>query len=223
MLQLDACARGDRDLLDVATGQVQRDVAEAVDVEHRCDGGALGQLRHRDVEGDEGFGIERRAELRKRNAACEVRGGGGEQVARVERPGDRAQRVLGVRELVRGDDPRAARSREEQPVVGPDVDAVAGVLERERPARPADARIDDRQMHADRHVADRVREDQRPLENRLRRNAVRDVDDLDLGRDAFHHPVARADEVVLQPEVGEKRDEHALSLTRLLGRAMIGR
>ena len=62
-------------------------------------------------------------------------------------------------------------------------------------------------MHALRHERQRVRQRERALEHRLRRDAVRDVDDLDLGRDPLHHAVTGADEVVLQPEVRQERDE----------------
>ena len=43
----------------------------------------------------------------------------------------------------------------------------------------------------------------------LRRDPVRDVDDLRLGRDPLDHAVAGADEVVLKPEVAQEGDEHA--------------
>src|SRR5262245_15066463 len=68
-------------------------------------------------------------------------------------------------------------------------------------------------MHSDRHEADRVREDERALEDRRRRDAVCDVDDLRLWCDALHDAVAGAHEVVLQPEVAQERDEHARSVT----------
>ena len=72
----------------------------------------------------------------------------------------------------------------------------------------ADARIDDREVDADGHVRQRVREHERALQHGLRRDPVRDVDDLRLRRDALDHAVAGADEVVLEPEVGEEGDEH---------------
>jgi hypothetical protein len=37
---------------------------------------------------------------------------------------------------------------------------------------------------------------------------VRDVDQLGPGRDALHHAVAGADEVVLQAEVGQEGNDH---------------
>jgi hypothetical protein len=72
----------------------------------------------------------------------------------------------------------------------------------------ADSRVDDRQVHADRHVRERVAEHERALEHLLRRNPVCDVDDLRVGSDPLDHAVAGADEVVLQPEVGQERDHH---------------
>ena len=165
---------------------------------------------------DEPLGIERRAELRERHPEREMRRRGREQIAAVERPRDGLERVLGVRELVSGDDPCPARGRQEQPVVRADVLPALPVLERERPPRAADPGIDDREMDADGHVADRVREHERTLEHRLRRDAVRDVDDLRLRGDALHHPVTRSDEVVLKTEVGQERDEHGGEPRRLL-------
>ena len=76
-----------------------------------------------------------------------------------------------------------------------------------RPASAADARIDDREVHAGRHVRERVRERERTRKDLARWDSVRDVDDLDLGRDPLHHAVTRADEIVLEAEVCEKGDE----------------
>ncbi len=49
----------------------------------------------------------------------------------------------------------------------------------------------------------------------LRLDPVCDVDDLGLRRDPLDHPVAGADEVVLQSEVGQERDEHGRRLPGL--------
>ena len=57
-------------------------------------------------------------------------------------------------------------------------------------------------------IGERVREHDRPLQHAVRLDPVRDVDDLDLGRDPLHHAMAGADEVVLEPEVGQERDQH---------------
>ena len=53
-----------------------------------------------EVETDEALGIDRRAELLERNARREVRRRGREEVAAVERPRDRLERVRRIRELV---------------------------------------------------------------------------------------------------------------------------
>jgi hypothetical protein len=71
--------------------------------------------------------------------------------------------------------------RHEQAVVGTDVDPTAGVAERERPPTGADARVDDREVHAGRHVRQRVGQDERSLQDRLGLDPVRDVDDPRLG------------------------------------------
>ena len=77
---------------------------------------------------------------------------------------------------------------------------------RNRATRAADPGIDDRKVHADRQVRERVTQHDRALQHRLRLDAVRHVDHAHVGRDARHHAVARPDEVVLQPEVGQERD-----------------
>src|SRR5262249_9446145 len=58
----------------------------------------------------------------------------------------------------------------------------------------------------DRHEGNRALEHDRALQHRLRRDAVRDVDDGRLGRDVPHDATADADEVVLDSEVGQKGD-----------------
>ena len=63
-------------------------------------------------------------------------------------------------------------------------------------------------MHADGHVRQRVGEHERTVLDPARPDAVCEVDDLRLRRDALDHSVARADEVVLEAEVGQERDEH---------------
>jgi hypothetical protein len=161
-----------------------------------------------EVEPDEALGIHRRAELFQRNPGGEMRRGGREQIPAVERARDRLERVLGIRELVRLVDALPACCGQQQTVVGSDVEAALSVSQRKRSARAADTRVHDREMHPDRHEVDRVREHERALENRRRRDPVRDVDDLRLRGDALHDAVARADEVVLQAEVTEERDEH---------------
>ena len=62
-------------------------------------------------------------------------------------------------------------------------------------------------MDPDRHVGKRVGEDERTLQDPLRGDAMGDVDDLDVGRDSLDDAVTGACEVVLEPEVGQERDE----------------
>ena len=132
----------------------------------------------------------------------------------MERARHRLQRVLRIGELVRLRDSGAARRGEQEPVVGPDEEPPGFVAKRQRPAGAADAGIDDREVHPDRHVRDRVRKHERALEHRLWRDAVRDVDDLRFRSDRLHDSVARANEIVLEAEVAQERDEHARSVTR---------
>jgi hypothetical protein len=75
------------------------------------------------------------------------------------------------------------------------------------------ARVDDREMDALREERKRVREHERALQHAVPRDSVRNVDDLRLGRDPLDDAVAGADEVVLEPEVGQERDEHRVSAT----------
>ena len=130
-----------------------------------------------------------------------------EHVARVEGARDLGQAVALVRELVRRVDTELVRREHQQPVVRADEQPPVGGGDGDRAAISADAGVDDREVHADRLVARRVAQDERALEDGLRLDAVRDVDDAHVGRDARDHPVTRPDEVVLQPEVGEEGDD----------------
>ncbi len=107
-----------------------------------------------------------------------------------------------------GDAAETVGRGQQQAVVGADVQAALAVLEHERPAGAADTGIDHGEVHAGGHVRERVREHERALQDASRPDAVGDVDDLRVWRDALHHAVARADEVVLKTEVGQERDEH---------------
>ena len=133
-----------------------------VDVEHGRADPVLADLGLGQVEPDERLRVDRRAELVERHAEREVRRRRREEVAAVEGPRDRVERVLGVRELVRLVDPaeRVGR-RQEQPVVGPDEQPAVAGPQRERPAMAADAGIDDGEMDAVRHVRERVAEHER--------------------------------------------------------------
>ena len=197
------------DLGDVLAGDVEGDVAKRVNVENRGADLVGAELGLRQIEPHERVRVDRRAELLDRDAAGEVRRGRSEEVAAVEGARDRLERVLRVRELVRRRDPRPLGRGDQQAVVRADEEPALLVAQRERAARAADARVDDGEMDADGHVGERAREHERALQDLLPRDPVRDVDDLRLGRDPLDHAVARADEVVLEPEVAQEADEHA--------------
>ena len=131
-----------------------------------------------------------------------------EEISPVERPRDRFQRVCRVRQLVRLGDAGARRGRQQEPVVGPDVHAPLPVAKSERTPWASYTGIDDREVDPDGHEPDRVRQHEGALEDRRRRDPVGDVDDLHVRGDALDHAVARADEIVLEPEVAEEGDEH---------------
>src|SRR5262245_45489212 len=188
--------------------QVELHVPEPVDRDHGRVDTRGADLGLREVEPRECVGGDRRTELRKLDAESKVRRSRREQIAPVKRARDRLERVFRIRELV-GDVDAAEllRSRDQQAVVRADVDATRPVAQSERAARAAHARIDDGEVHTRRHERQRVRERERTLQHALRRNPVRDVDDLGIRRDPLDHAVARADEIVLQAEIGQERDE----------------
>ena len=74
----------------------------------------------------------------------------------VERPRHRLERVVRIRDLVRALDPRALGGRDEEPVVGTDEQPAAPVAHDTGATRAADTRIDDREVDALGHVAERV-------------------------------------------------------------------
>ena len=127
----------------------------------------------------------------------------------MEGPRDGLQRVVGVGELVRlGNATEALGRGQQQPVVRADVQPSFAVAQRERAAATAHAGVDDREVDAGRHVRQRVREHERSLQDVAGPDTVRDVDHASLGRDRRDHAVTRADEVVLQAEVGQEGDDH---------------
>ncbi len=75
-------------------------VAERVNIEDRARDAVSSDLRLRNVEAHERVGSQRRAELVDGDAAGKMSGRRREQVAPMERPRDRFEGVLGVRELV---------------------------------------------------------------------------------------------------------------------------
>ena len=189
--------------------EVQLHVPETVDVETARADRSVGDLGLRHLEPGQRADFDLRAELLERDSAREVRRRRGKDVSPVEGRRHGLQRVLAVRDLVGGGDPaELLRRRDEQTVVGPDVEPPVASAQSDRPALATNAGIDDREMHALGEVGERVREHDRPLQHAVRLDPVRDVDDLDLGSDPLHDAVAGADEVVLEPEVGQERDQH---------------
>ena len=122
-------------------------------------------LRLRQLEPHELLRVDRRAEVAERDAAREVRGGRGEEVAAVERARDVLERVAGFASSCASATPPRVGGGHEQAVVRADVEPSLGVTERERAATAADSRIDDGEVHADRHVRERVGEHERALQD----------------------------------------------------------
>src|SRR6516165_11041101 len=83
VLELETRARDEADPLHVVPGQVERYVAEAVDVEKGRDDRAAVHPRPGEVEVDEPVESERWTKLLERYAACEVRSRRGEQISPV--------------------------------------------------------------------------------------------------------------------------------------------
>ena len=117
--------------------------------------------------------------------------------------------------------PQASAAGISRPLSGPTKWRPSRAAKRDRPPLRADAGIDDGQVHADRQVLDRPGEHARALPDRLRLDAVGDVDHARVGADQVDHAVADAGEVVRRPEVGQEGDErrvlrgrHALDSSR---------
>ena len=208
-LELDLRPRHCAELLDVAPRQVQLHVPESVDVEAARADAPRADVRLRHLEPDERVGLHRGAELTDVEPPREVCRRRREDIAAVEGRGHRLERVLPVRDLVRRlDAAELLGRRHEQAVVRPHIQPPVRPADGDLSAIAADSWVDDREVHALGQVRQRVREHERALEDALRLDPVRDVDDLDLGRDPLHHAVAGSDEVVLEPEVGQERDQH---------------
>ena len=186
--------------------EIELEVAEAVDGDDRCTQLPRADLGLGQLDPHERLKVDLLAERAEVDAGGDVSRDRSEHVARVERVRHVVEVVALVRQRPRLDDLARRRRERQQPVVGADEDAIAGHPERDRAPVPADAGIDHRQVDADRQVRQRVGEDDRPLRHGLRRDAVRDVDHLRIGSDPHHHPVADADEIVLEAEVGQKSD-----------------
>jgi hypothetical protein len=190
----------------VGFGQVRQNVAEPVheeDLTHDAlipapNGGPWKPHRIADP----------RPEPDKRHADRSVRGHRGEDVARVEGPAH----DLAVVGLIRGGDddrPGTVAQEAEEAVVGTHK-VVSVRQERQRTPRPADPRIDDRQMNGPwRKKGVGGRQRQRAPPDVLRRNGMGEVDELRSGVDAEKDPFDDPDVRVLEAEVRQKRHDPA--------------
>ena len=201
--------------------QVQRDVAEAVDVEHRrqrrCRRSKTGS---RQLEPDERVGRERWPELLERRRRSRGgrrrarRGRGRETCARSTAAHRRGSRARAPRRSRPAPRPAAAARCRGRRTAGRR--CLAGRRAGGSPPTPGSttARCTPTGMYGQ-----RVRQHERALEDRLWRDAVGDVDHPRVGRDPGDDAVAGADEVVLQPEVAEEADDHRSRLAGGLRRA----
>jgi hypothetical protein len=119
----------------------------------------------------------------------------------VECPGDVFQVVARIRQGTHGGDVLRRSSQRQQAVVRADEYPPVAHSDRHGATAAADAGVDDRDVDPHRHVGNRACQHERALRDSLRRDAVRDVDDLDVFRDPFDHPAANAGEIVLETEV----------------------
>ena len=132
----------------------------------------------------------------------------------MKRARHRLQRVVGIGELVCcRDAAEAVGGRQEEPVVGADVRPALRVPYRESAPAASHAGVDDGEMDSRRHVRERVGEHERSLQHMSRPDSVRDVDYASVGRDRRDHAVTCPDEIVLEPEVGQERDDHGWERT----------
>src|SRR5205823_4927388 len=95
-VELDLRAGDDPDVLQLLGVDVQLDVAVVIDVEHGREDALGRQVGNREVEPGQRVHGQERAKLLQVDAVADVGGGGREEVASVERPRDRVQRVVGV-------------------------------------------------------------------------------------------------------------------------------
>ena len=122
--------------LDVVAREVEGDVAETVNVEHRRVDPLVREARLGEIESDERVGVERRPELLQRHAVREVRRRRGEEVAAVERPRDALERIGRVGELSHVGDPRALGGGKQKPVVRADEEPALAIREHDGASDP---------------------------------------------------------------------------------------
>jgi hypothetical protein len=96
--------------------------------------------------------------------------------------------------------------RNQQSVVRTDEHVTPPGGDGDRTALGSDARIDDRDMHADREVGEREAQQKRAVPDRVLADGVADVDDLRVRTDPEHHSSARGRRAV-EPKIGEEPDD----------------
>ena len=190
-------------------GDVEPEVAEAVDVEHGRDAARRpATVGAGQVEAHERRRVDLVAEIVEVRAGREMRGDRREEVARVERPRDVLEVVARVRQAARRLDAVAVGGEHQQAVVGPDEDAARRPSgSRRRGGSLPTPGIDDREMDAP-AAGTEPRERARARPACTACGAIPCVTSMICAsrRDPLHHAAADADEVVLQPEVGQERD-----------------
>src|SRR5215204_3803676 len=168
-------------------------------------------------------------ELRKLHARRQVRRYRREDVATMEGVRDRVDVVPPVSEQHCLRDPtKRLRRGDEDTVVRPHQQSSAPRPQRQRTTLRAYSRVHDGEVnYVFRHVTGGVLEYLRTGFDLEPGYLVRQVHDLDLGRNADHHTFARADEIIGQPEVREEAYwPHASSIkpetTRVTGPSHTG-
>ena len=105
--------------------------------------------------------------------------------------------------------PRRSAAGTSRPLSGPIRTSPRRDADRDRPARRADAGVDDRDVEPDRQVRQRAPQRERPVADRVLADLVGEVDDLGVGADAEHDRPADRRGRVAQAEVGEQRDDRS--------------
>ena len=149
-LQLNPRARHDARLVEVRAVEIEPDVAEPVDGEHRAVDASRADLRLGNVEPGECIRIDGRAQFGERRHRArgeprpERRGPGRGTCGRPSR----ARTPDYASSCASAIPPSFSTARMSRPLSGPDMNAAGSRREREGASRPSDARIDDRKVHS---------------------------------------------------------------------------
>ena len=145
-----------------------------------------------------------------------VAGGGSEHVASGEGGPGRGEPVVGVVERDHRTGPTGhGHRRGEQTVVGTEEHA-PGHLYAHQTAAGADARVDDRQVHARSAERQRTAQDEGSGPDVVAVEAVGEVDDPRLGRDSRDHRAADPGELVARAVVRQEGDRSRHAAQRLI-------